>query len=114
VQAVLIFDTTAAGAGVEVFQPFNVSEGDIELLSGDVVDGNSELTLRIAELVPGARASFTIDVDDTLTESELGMIRVTASEIAGATVSLRDQGTQTISALFDDRSQASLVSPDCL
>ncbi|NEQ55361.1 MAG: hypothetical protein F6K11_35460, partial [Leptolyngbya sp. SIO3F4] len=71
----LIFDTTATGAGVEVFQPFEVEAGDIVPLGG-VNDGDSKLALQIVSLAPGNRASFTIDVDDTLPRSELGQIRV--------------------------------------
>ena len=33
----LIFDTTATGAGVEVFQPFEVTHGNIALVSQDGV-----------------------------------------------------------------------------
>lgn len=56
----LIFDTTAAGAGVEVFQPFEVVEGDIVQLAVDgaddgVDDGDAALALNIANLEPVTR-----------------------------------------------------------
>ncbi len=90
-QGKLIFDTTEAGAGVEVYQPFSVRSGNLELVSGtNVSDGDKTLTIMITDLKPTEVASFTIDVDDTLTQSELGNIRVSRSEIAGAKVSIVD------------------------
>ena len=110
----LIFDTTGAGAGVEVFQPFEVTEGKIELVSGKVVkDGDTELALRIKSLAPGARASFTIDVDDTLPRSELGKTRVAASEISGGTVRVIAGRGQSATAVFDDASRATVALSGC-
>ncbi|MGD1857176.1 MAG: hypothetical protein ACFB2W_23325 [Leptolyngbyaceae cyanobacterium] len=98
----LIFDTTATGAGVEVFQPFEVEEGDIVPLAAEGVnDGDTILALQIASLGPNNRASFTIDVDDTLPRSDLGQIRVADSEISGAVVTISIGNGETTSAKFD-------------
>ncbi|MEM6256054.1 MAG: hypothetical protein AAF821_24340 [Cyanobacteria bacterium P01_D01_bin.156] len=111
----LIFDTTATGAGVDVFQPFEVEAGDIMPLAADGVnDGDTQLALLITSLDPGDRASFTIDVDDTLPRSDLGQIRVADSEISGAVVSITAGGTETILATFDNGSVAQANLPSCL
>ena len=53
----LIFDTTAQGAGVEVYQPFNASSGQVTLTSGSVVsDGDESLSVKVSGLAPGAKA----------------------------------------------------------
>lgn len=110
-QGALIFDTTAAGAGVEVYQPFSVRSGNLELISGaDVADGDKTLTILITDLKPTEVASFTIDVDDTLAKSELGNIRVSRSEIAGASVSLADSDN---SSIFDDTGATEMVVTQC-
>ena len=49
----LIFDTTATGAGVSVFQPFRVAEGPLALASGTVKDGDRVLVLSLAGLRGG-------------------------------------------------------------
>lgn len=101
----LIFDTLATGAGVEVFQPFEVEAGDIVPLADGVSDGDSSLSLRIGSLGAGDRASFTIDVDDTLPSSELGQIRVAGSEISGAIATIASP-TETVVASFTEESLA--------
>ena len=108
----LIFDTTETGAGVEVFQPFEILEGDISLVSGSrVEDGDRMLTVQIFGLEEGGRAGFTIDVDDTLTDSDLGMIRVTESEMSGGRISMIHGEFGSATAVFDDVSQAVLALP---
>lgn len=87
----LIFDTTGAGAGVEVFQPFEKVKGQFEL-QGTVTDGEQRLTLIINEFPAGETVSFTIDVDDTLERSELGNIRVSSSEMQGSQVNIQLDG----------------------
>jgi hypothetical protein len=87
----LIFDTTSAGAGVEVFQPFEKVAGQFEL-QGTVTDGEQRLTLMINEFPAGETVSFTIDVDDTLERSELGNIRVSSSEMQGSQVNIQLDG----------------------
>ena len=110
----LIFDTTETGAGVEVFQPFEVVKGNIELASSDFVnDGDTVLNLKITELNADSSSSFTIDLDDTLVNSTLGMIRVTGSEIANATITVNTQNEESFSAIFNDKSTATLPLTEC-
>ncbi len=110
----LIFDTTATGAGVEVFQPFEVREGDIKLTSAAKVnDGEKTLSVLVKDLQPNASASFTIDVDDTLPKSELGNIRVSGAEISGGKVSITVGDTPAIEGTFDKNGKTSLPSPTC-
>jgi len=110
----LIFDTTATGAGVEVFQPFEVRKGEVRLLSNNQVeDGERSLSVGIPTLSPEASVSFTIDVDDTLTQSELGNIRVSGSEIANGQVNIRYVDMPVSTALFNADSEAVVKSPEC-
>ena len=110
----LIFDTTGAGAGVEVFQPFEIEQGEIELIStSGVKDGDTEISLRIQNLQPGSSASFTIDVDDTLPESELGRIRVAGSEMKGGLVRASTSNSELSTAIFGSQSTAMLSLPMC-
>ena len=110
----LIFDTTATGAGVEVFQPFEVEEGDIVQLTAEGVgDGDAELAIQIAYLAPGDTASFTIDVDDTLPAGELGQIRVSDSEISGGIVNITVGNSETTSTRFNNESTAQTNLPAC-
>ena len=107
----LIFDTTASGAGVEVFQPFEISQGKMVLTSAnDVNDGDTALSVRIDSIMAGEAVSFTIDVDDTLPKSELGNIRVSGSEIAGGTVTLSIANSENIKATFSSNSTAIIKS----
>jgi hypothetical protein len=109
----LIFDTTATGAGVEVFQPFESSDGNIKLVNGNPVqDGETTLLLNIATLKANSSTRFTIDVDDTLKQSELGNIRVSGSEIENATIQIRSMG-RTSEATFDKNGRALLAFTDC-
>lgn len=110
----LIFDTTAVGAGVEVFQPFEVRSGDIQLASGQKVDdGKEQLTIAVASLKPQESVSFTIDVDDRLSNSDLGQIRVSDAEIAGAVARIRVNNT-SIEGVFNNRSRSSIDLPNCV
>lgn len=96
-KAGLIFDTTGSGAGVEVFQPFEIVNGSKSLAAvTPVKDGDSEITLSIADLQPGAKIAFTIDVDDTAGGRE---ITVSGSEIEGALVTFSNKGKTATSAL---------------
>lgn len=109
----LIFDTTATGAGVEVFQPFEPRSGNIELTSsGKVNDGDKRLSVLISDLKPGETASFTIDVDDTLTNSELGMIRVSRSEISGSGIQITVNG-EMVSGELNNKGELRLDSGFC-
>lgn len=110
----LIFDTTATGAGVEVFQPFEVTKGNITLTSkASVKDGDTKLALSIPSLPSGKSVSFTIDVDDTLAVSELGKIRVTGSEIKNGMVRVNSTKQEPASALFGSDSKAIILQATC-
>jgi hypothetical protein len=110
----LIFDTTATGAGVEVFQPFEVKKGNLKLISAsEVKDGDSTLSLSIENIAANDSVSFTIDVDDTLTQSELGNIRVSGSEISNALIKITTKGQQTSAAMFDNKGKALVSLPSC-
>ena len=110
----LIFDTTANGAGVEVFQPFEVREGEVRLLAENKVnDGERMLSVGIKKLSPDTSVSFTLDVDDTLPKSELGNIRVSGSEISNGQVSVSYGDEPVSSALFSTQSVAIVPAPMC-
>jgi|GEM_PF-430112 len=108
----LIFDTTSTGAGVEVFQPFEVLKGNIDLISA-VSDGDNKLVISIDSINAEETVSFTIDVDDTLTQSELGKIRVTGSEIQGGKVAITVQDETPMSAVFGDDSSTLIKMSNC-
>ena len=110
----LIFDTTAFGAGVEVYQPFEVRTGRLQLVSGAVVnDGDKALTISINSIDAGESVSFTIDVDDTLADSPLGNIRVDGSEIAETRVSAMTDDAPAASARLSANGKATLGLNSC-
>lgn len=110
----LIFDTTASGAGVEVFQPFEVVEGNLTLVSSNRVnDGDNKLSIGIDRLKPQNTASFSIDVDDTLAQSELGNIRVSDSEMQNASVTIMVNDNKPFRAKFNQNGRALISMPSC-
>ena len=76
-----------------------------------VADGDTTITLTLNGLPPAQSVAFTIDVDDTRMESALGQIRVSDSEIAGATVTLTSGDTKH-SGAFDTTSRATIKTAD--
>ena len=100
----LIFDTTGAGAGVEVFQPLEWVTGTAR--TSDVTDGDTALTLSLDQVTPGDTFAFTIDIDDTTSTRQ---ITVDGSEMAGATLHLGEA-----EALFDGTGVAQIASPACV
>lgn len=108
-KAGLIFDITAAGDGVEVFQPFELVKGaDLVTDAPDVTDGMDQVALTVPNFPAGAEIAFTVDVDDTLDASDLGQIRVSGSEIEGASV--RVAGAE---GLFERSGRATLAHAGC-
>ncbi|SLN16085.1 hypothetical protein PSA7680_00433 [Pseudoruegeria aquimaris] len=106
----LIFDVTGRGAGVEVFQPFEMVAGAEALASlPKVRDGQDRLELAIENLPPGGLIAFTIDVDDTLGARA---ITVSGAEIAGATVS-HVHGQGATMATFTEGATARLSGNGC-
>ncbi len=108
-KAGLIFDITSEGAGVDVFQPFELVRGaDLVPIAPDVTDGMRSVTLSVPNFPAGAEIAFTVDVDDTLTTSDLGQIRISGSEIAGASLAVGTDKT-----LFDTTGRALLDRTAC-
>jgi len=106
----LIFDVTDAGAGVEVFQPFEVVEGaNLLRATPSVLDGQSQIRLDVGTLAPGQAIAFTIDVDDTLGQRA---ITVSGSEIEGATV-LYQQDGGAATGTFSRRAEAGITVAGC-
>lgn len=106
----LIFDVTSSGAGVEVFQPFELSQGGENLkTTPEVMDGDNQLTLDFNDLAAGASLSFTIDVDDTANNRE---ITVSGSEIAGAGVVIRTEVSSS-TASFGEDAVATVAMSSC-
>ena len=103
----LVFDVTDQGAGVEVFQPFELVSG-AETVSTlpEVLDGDKSVTLALAGLRAGQNVAFTIDVDDTINARE---ITVTDSEIEGATIEVL-QGSAGAQGVFGENATAVLSS----
>ena len=107
----LIFDTTGSGAGVQVFQPFELTAGKDKLASIPVVkDGQNKITLDLLGLKPREVVSFTIDVDDTVNNRE---ITVADAEIAGATIAAKN-ARGTVKASFQKDAKATLRSVGCV
>lgn len=106
----LIFDVTAAGAGVEVFQPFEVTTGAQYLTAQpSITDGAQRAVLDMSGLSVNEIITFTIDVDDTGRGRE---ITVADGEISGTSVSLYTGGT-TYSAVMEAQAKVSLTcSPE--
>lgn len=108
----LIFDTTSQGAGVEVFQPFEIVAGADNLKNQpNIIDGDKSVELMIQSLGINDSVAFTIDVDDTLAQSDLGQIRVSGSEIKGATVLVAKNGVQ--SGTFGSNGLAQVILGAC-
>lgn len=106
----LIFDVTAEGAGVEVFQPFElVSGGELVLSAPEVLDGDKVVSLDLSGLSAGAEVAFTIDVDDTINARE---ITVNNAEIEGAVLVVESGGT-SVSAPFGGNAVAQINGIGC-
>jgi len=99
----LIFDTADGGTGVEVFQPLR-DEGGTQ--AGNVADGAEVIKVALNASAAGIRAAFSIDVDDRMTSSDLGQIRVTGGEMAGAVAIFETADGKQIKAVFDSRNRA--------
>lgn len=114
----LIFDTTPGGKGVDVFQPYKEVSGSAKIISASkIADGSDAVTLRFERFAKGETYTFSIDVDDQLTSSELGQIRISGSEmeLAKANFSLiaSDGQAKNISASFDKDNKAIVNDPAC-
>jgi hypothetical protein len=113
-RAGLIFDVTGAGAGVEVFQPLDVvDQNPLVLAISEISDGDQTLDIGLDEMTPGAKIRVTFDMDDTLTNSSLGQIRVSRSEIEGASA-MTNLAIDTPSAQFDAEGVVVIPQPACV
>ncbi|NIA68648.1 aggregation factor core [Pelagibius litoralis] len=115
----LIFDTSARGPGVEVYQPFELVEGATRVPDIPAVrDGGRSIELAMSGLAPREVVAFTIDVDDTLTSNPLGQTRVAGSEIMGAAVAIDflDDSTALppVTARFEGNAMAELPVSNCI
>ena len=107
----LIFDVTASGAGVEVYQPFElVSGAERVIATSEVEDGSQRLSLDVDGIDPGTRIAFTIDVDDTIGARE---ITVSGAEITGAQARLVISGVG-YTGIFDALGRAEIPFAACL
>ena len=85
----LVFDTEDGGVGVEVFQPYRAETSSARVADATLPeDGGQRLSVVFERFGVDDTFAFTIDVDDRLTESDLGQIRVSGSEIQGARLSV--------------------------
>ncbi|MCH2165408.1 MAG: aggregation factor core [Marinovum sp.] len=110
----LIFDTTAAGAGVEVFQPLQLADGSEYVRElPTIIDGDTAMTLSLLSIPGDGTVSVTVDVDDTMAQSVLGQIRVAGSEIFGAEVTLRAENYDGITMPFSTRGRMTLPTAGC-
>lgn len=114
----LIFDTISGGKGVEVFQPYQSVSGTAKLDKVDLIeDGSDSINLDFNQFSDGDSFTFSIDVDDQLTASELGQIRVTGSEMAQAKavflIENPEGSTVTKTASFNDQNEAVLKLAGC-
>ncbi len=107
----LIFDVTSAGAGVEVFQPVEVQAGAATAMP--VVDGDQQLSFTINDLRADMDVIISADLDDVLTDSSLGQIRVAGSELDGATVRMTIAG-ESQTSVFEGGTNTVTVAHDCL
>ena len=99
----LIFDVTAQGAGVEVFQPVELVAGNATL--SQIADGDQQLFIALGDVATDAEYIITADLDDLQTDGALGQIRVAGSEIAGTSISLSTTSGE-ITATFTDQATA--------
>ncbi len=107
----LIFDVTGEGAGVQVFQPFEVSSGKERLRARpQVTDGDNQVTVELLGLGAGESVSFTIDVDDTGNSRQT---MVSNQEIMGAQVVAQGAGG-TSRATFQDNAVAMVKLSECM
>jgi len=106
----LIFDVTGSGAGVEVFQPFEVTAGAGRLLEEPKIsDGDQVVSLDMSGLGLGETIEFTTDVDDTNGTRE---ITVANGEINGTAVSVFIDG-KTYSAKMDAGAEVLITASNC-
>jgi hypothetical protein len=107
----LIFDVTAEGAGVEVFQPVEVQAGQASVPA--VRDGDQVLAFNVSALPATADVIISADLDDVLPQSSLGQIRVSGSELDGARIAIEFEG-QRQEASFENGTNQVIFAHGCI
>ncbi|WP_227271654.1 aggregation factor core [Roseobacter weihaiensis] len=106
----LIFDVTGQGAGVQVFQPLELVEGQAFLSEvPQVRDGDNVIVLPVMSLSPGGRIVFTVDVDDTAGSRAT---IVSGAEIQDAKIVL-EQNATLLEATFGQDAVAGVAFSGC-
>lgn len=111
----LIFDTDSGGAGVEVFQPYRLESDSAKVANVTLPkDGQQHIDITFDHFPAGANYAFSIDVDDQLSSSALGNIRVTGGELNGTTVVVSfvsDDGvSQKQQTVFNKKNQLEILA----
>jgi len=79
---------------------------------------DAQLALDFDAFGPAAQYQFTIDVDDRLTASDLGQIRVTGGEMAGSVVTVEfqhsDGRAHTSMGQFDSQNTVKVAMEGCV
>lgn len=112
----LYFDTTSAGAGVQVYQPLRIARGaDLVETAPEILDGQTALSATLVGLAPGETVVFTIDVDDSQTAGPRGRTQIDGSEIAGAAAhAVFDGFDAPETARFGPDGRALIAAPGCV
>ncbi len=107
----LVFDVTAQGAGVQVFQPFELVAGrDLVIGAPQISDGDQQVMLDLSGFGGDQTVSFTIDVDDTGGARET---TVSGAEISGARVQVT-LDADVSSGMFDESAVARVKIAACI
>ncbi len=115
----LIFDTDVGGLGENVAQPFELAGGNAQLTTMPTVsDGDAAMLMLFSGFAPGQSFVFTIDLDDRLTESDMGQTMISGAEIEGTKARglMRhpDGRELTAEGTFDRDSEARLSAGPCV
>ncbi len=115
----LIFDTDVGGPGENVAQPFERAGGNAQLVTMPTVsDGDGAMLMLFGGFAPGQSFIFTIDLDDRLTQSDMGQTMISGAEISGAKARglMRHADGRELSAegTFDRNSEARLSAGPCV
>jgi hypothetical protein len=106
----LVFDVTNRGAGVQVFQPFELVSGSANVIGNPSVrDGDNAVVLKLSALTKANPVAFTIDVDDTKGSRA---ITVSGSEITGASFTAV-AGGETAKGTFSSNATANAKLANC-
>ncbi len=110
----LVVDTVRGGPGRGSPQRFRAGPGPVALTAEpDLPDGATRIALGFAGFAPGARFSFTVDFDDTVSAGAGTTIE--GAEIAGAEFTARFRSADGVEEIwtgrFDGRGEARATAP---